>query len=235
MGDFKMDNKKLEEALVIVKGFGYKVIKESEDFDETDNNIKTMIRELAEETGNSAVDAEVEYNQGPGEYGIMVKWGNEEYLCYETEDEAKDASTEGIKNLFDDIGYEGINFDMLGGIDQFVDRDWFDDAKRESAEFYVSDIKESEPERYEEEFGDLDEDEAVEKYLKDGYSDSIEWYIDNFGKNEFNRTVRENNLIDEDKLAESITEEDGPANELARYDGKEIELPCGWYCYCSDK
>ena len=95
-----MKNEKLlEEALEIVKGFGYKVIKESEDFDETDDNIKTMIRELAEETGNEAEDAEVEYNQGPGEYGIMVKWGNEEYLCYETEDEAKDASTEGIKNL----------------------------------------------------------------------------------------------------------------------------------------
>jgi hypothetical protein len=124
---------------------------------------------------------------------------------------------------------------MLGGIDQFVDRDWFDDAMKEDAENYVQDIKESDPERYKEEFGDLDEDEAVEQYLKDGYSDSIEWFIDNFGKKEFNRTVRENNLIDENELAEAITEEDGPANELARYDGKEIELPCGWYCYCSDK
>jgi hypothetical protein len=38
-------------------------------------------------------------------------------------------------------------------------------------------------------------------------------------------------LIDEDKLAEAIVDADGPANSLARYDGDEISLDCGYYCY----
>ena len=144
----------------------------------------------------------------------------------------KEAAQEDCKELFDDVGIEGIRFENIGGIEQFVDTGWFEDAKKEYAEYYVSDIHESEPERYQEEFGDVDEDEAVEKYLEDYYDgDDIQWYIDNFGKKEFTEIVKKNNLINLDKLAEAIVDADGPANSLARYDGDEISLDCGYYCY----
>lgn len=238
----------LEEAMKIVKAFGYKIIKEAEGDDteevedepETEDDpledesdeIKTMVRELADYTGNDYSDAEVEYNEGPGSLAVQVTFGNEEYYCYESYDEAEEAAQEDCKELFDDIGFEGIRFENIGGIESFVDEDWFDDAKKEDAEYYVSDIHESEPERYQEEFGDVDEDEAVEKYL-DGYyeNDSIQWYIDNFGKKQFTEIVKKNNLINLDKLAEAIVDADGPANSLARYDGDEISLDCGYYCY----
>ena len=144
---------------------------------------------------------------------------------------ARGAAFEGIYDLLDDIGIDGINFDNIGGIEQFVDTGWFDDAKRESAEFYVSDIKESEPERYKEEFGDLDEEDAVEQVLANEEEDSIEWYINNYGSRDFEQVAKQNNLVDYQKLTRAILDADGPANELAGYDGKEIELPCGYYCY----
>ena len=119
-----------------------------------------------------------------------------------------------------------------------LERDYKYEADRkynkfiEDAEYYVSDIHESEPERYQEEFGDVDEDEAVEKYLENYYeNDDVQWYIDNFGKKQFTEVVKKNNLIDLNKLAEAIVDADGPANSLARYDGDEISLDCGYYCY----
>lgn len=233
----------IEEALKIVKAFGYKIIKEAEgdDVEEVEDDpldgesdeTKTMVRELADYTGNDYADAEVSYNEGPGSLAIQVTFGNEEYYCYESYDEAEDAAKEDCKELFDDIGIEGIRFENIGGIENFVDEGWFEDARRESAESYVYDIHDSEPDRYEEEFGDMDVDDAVEKYLEDdGYeNDPVQWYIDNFGKSDLNQIVKKNNLIDEDKLAEAIVDADGPANSLARYDGDEISLDCGYYCY----
>lgn len=199
--------------------------------DESDE-VKAMVKELAEETGNNYEDAALE-SYAPGN-GICVTFGDEEYYCYADYSDAEEASNEGVKQILDDLGISGLNFDNLGGIEQFLDVDWFKDAQREDAEFYVNDIKESEPERYKEEFGDIDEEDAVEKCLEDWGDDYIQWFKDNFGEKEFNTAVKENNLVDLDALAEAITEADGPANELARYDGKEIELPCGYYCYRSN-
>ena len=237
----------IEEALKIVKAFGYKIIKEADGeepeeiedeptedpLDGESDETKNMVRELAEYTGNDYADAEVSYNEGPGSLAIQVTFGNEEYYCYESYEEAEDAAKEDCKELFDDIGTEGIRFENIGGIENFVDTGWFEDARRESAESYVYDIHDSEPDRYEEEFGDMDVDDAVEKYLDDdGYeNDAVQWFIDNFGKSELNQAVKKNNLIDEDKLAEAIVDADGPANSLARYDGDEISLDCGYYCY----
>lgn len=203
--------------------------KKSEGIEDESEEVQAMIKELAEETDNDIADAVVE-DYAPGN-GICVTFGDEEYYCYENYDDAVEASNEGIKDLLETEGVDFIHFENIGGIEKYVDTDWFDAAKRESAEFYVSDIKESEPERYKEEFGDLDEEDAVEQFLAGEEEDSIEWYINNFGKEDFNKVVKDKGLVDLDALAEAITEADGPANELARYDGKEIELPCGYYCY----
>lgn len=244
----EVEDSDLAEAMKVCESFGYRILKEAEDEDVAEepedeeptddplegesDEIKTMVRELAEYTGNDYSDAEVEYNEGPGQLAVQVTFGNEEYYCYESYDEAEAAAQEDCKELFDDVGIEGIRFENIGGIEQFVDTGWFEDAKKEDAEYYVSDIHESDPERYQEEFGDVDEDEAVEKYLEDYYDgDDVQWYIDNFGKKQFTEIVKQNNLIDLNKLAEAIVDADGPANSLARYDGDEISLDCGYYCY----
>ena len=206
--------------------------KKSEGIEDQPEEVQAMVKELAEETGNNVEDAVVE-DYAPGN-GLCVTFGDEEYYCYANYDTAVEASNEGVKDVLETEGVSFIHFENIGGIEQFLDVDWFKDAQREDAEFYVSDIKESEPERYKEEFGDIDEEDAVEKCLEDWGDDYIQWFKDNFGEKEFNTAVKENNLVDLDALAEAITEADGPANELARYDGKEIELPCGYYCYRSN-
>ena len=235
----EVEGSDLAEAMKICESFGYRILKEDEEEDEEEydpldgesDEIKTMVHELADYTGNDYSDAEVEYNEGPGELAVKVTFGNKEYYCYESYDEAEEAAQEDCKELFDDIGFEGIRFENIGGIEQFVDTGWFEDAKKEDAEAYVSDIHESDPERYKEEFGDVDEDEALEKCLEDYDGDDVQWFIDNFGKKEFTNVVKEYNLIDLNKLAEAIVDSDGPANSLARYDGHEISLDCGYYCY----
>ena len=206
--------------------------KKSEGIEDQPEDVQKMVKELAEYTKNDVADAKIE-DYAPGN-GICVTFGDEEYCCYKDYSDAEEASNEGVKQILDDLGTTGLNFENLGGIEQFLDVDWFKDAQREDAEFYVSDIKESEPERYKEEFGDVDEEDAVEKCLKDWGDDYIQWFKDNFGEKEFDTVNKENNLVDLDALAEAITEADGPANELARYDGEEIELPCGYYCYRSN-
>lgn len=204
----------------------------SEALEDESDEVKAMVKELAEETGNNYEDAALE-SYAPGN-GICVTFGDEEYYCYEDYSDAEEASTESIKDLLETEGVDFIQFDNIGGIEQFLDVDWFKDAQREDAESYVSDIKESEPERYKEEFGDIDEEDAVEKCLEDWGDDYIQWFKDNFGDKEMFSVIKEHGLIDLDALAEACTEADGPANELARYDGKEIELPCGYYCYRSN-
>jgi len=203
--------------------------KKSEGIEDQPEEVQAMVKELAEETGNNVEDAVVE-DYAPGN-GLCVTFGDEEYYCYADYSEAENASNEGVKDLLEAEGVSFIHFENIGGIEKFLDVDWFKDAQREDAEFYVSDIKESEPERYKEEFGDIDEEDAVEKCLEDWGDDYIQWFKDNFGEKEFDTAVKENNLVDLDALAEAITDADGPANELASYDGAEIELPCGYYCY----
>lgn len=202
--------------------------KKSEGIEDQPEEVQKMVKELADETGNDIENVEIGRYATKGR-GISVAFGDEEYVCYATYEDAEEASNEGVKDLLDDIGIEGINFDNLGGIEQFVDTDWFETALRESAENYISDIKD-EPGRYEDEFGDLDEEDAIDKYV-DESGDAIEWFKMEFGDDYFSKTVMDNGLVDLDALAEAITEADGPANDLASYDGNEIELPCGYYCY----
>ena len=203
--------------------------KKSEGIEDQPEDVQKMVKELAEYTDNDVADANIE-DYAPGN-GICVTFGDEEYYCYADKDDAEAAAQEGVKDFLEMEGIAGIRFENIGGIEQFLDVDWFKDAQREDAEFYVSDIKESEPERYKEEFGDIDEEDAVEKCLADWGDDYIQWFKDNFGEKELDTVIKENNLVDLDALAEAITDADGPANELASYDGEEIELPCGYYCY----
>lgn len=192
-------------------------------------DVQKMVKELAEYTDNDVADANIE-DYAPGN-GICVTFGDEEYYCYADKDDAEAAAKDDVKDFLEMEGIAGIRFENIGGIEQFLDVDWFKDAQREDAEFYVSDIKESEPERYKEEFGDIDEEDAVEKCLADWGDDYIQWFKDNFGTQEFETAIKENGLVDFDALAEAIVDYDGPAMSLASYDNNEILLDCDYYCY----
>ena len=186
------------------------------------------------------------------------EYGNEEYLVCDDDNDAYDKAVESVYNLLDVEGFTFVN-----GWENYVNDDWFEDAQRESAEFYVEDIENENDDTYENrliaelvENGYLDEeddfhfeeDDEDQEYpilnddvdledAKEEYIDSmcdedpIEWYRFNFGDKEFEQVCVENNLVDLQELAEYCVDSDGPANELASYDGREIELEDGYYAY----
>lgn len=192
-------------------------------------NEEEIIAALAEEVGLDAEDGEVT-GRSYGS-GIVISFGDIEYIVYESYDEAIIGATEDVLYLLDDIGIEGINFNNIGGVEQFVNEKWFEEAFEDMADSYIGDLSEEE---MKEEFDTTDEEEAKEKYLENYSDDYIQSFIDEFGKQEFNEVIKKNNLINISELAEVIVETDGPANTLASYDGKEIEFGDGMYAYRSN-
>lgn len=184
--------------------------------------------------------------------GTNINYNYEDWYVFDNYDDAVEGAIEDTKLLLDDIGIDGINFDNLGGIENFVDDEWFEDALKESFESYCYDIEYEGDNTYDnrlvqecydndlitdddfelDEDGEvdytqctLDTDELVERYVDDYMSrltDPISEYISQFGVDEFNRVVKDNGLVDMDELAEAIVDADGPANSLSRYDGNEV-------------
>lgn len=180
------------------------------------------------------------------EYEVGEEQYPDSYLVFSNYDDAIAGAKEGIRNLFDDIGVMHINWGYLGGIQRFLDEDWFKEAHLESNRFYAEDIASSEPERFAEEaeeYGldlsqydyDKETGDYADSYLINDFAeamreatgygdDDIQWYIDSFGEDDLNYLLKENpSILDEDALIEEIINVDGVASELARYDGRENE------------
>ena len=187
----------------------------------------------------------------------------EEYLVLDS-DEAREAAIEAVKNDLDDMGIESFTDDFKDwAYRNAIETDWFDDALRESEEFYADDIESEDDNEYgnrlihemydegiledddfeKDEDGEIDytrvketvdidskKEDFVDK-LVENMGDAVEWYRSEFGEDELARTVRDNNLIDADAVAEEAIDWDGVEHFLASYDGEEIELDDGWYAY----
>jgi hypothetical protein len=170
---------------------------------------------------------------------ILDKYGKErtkEYRFIKGEYEADSVAKSYIIDLLDDIGISGFNVD----ISDFVDEDWFESAIRESYEFYVNDIANedsSDPDfktRLEQEMAEkgVDSPEELVDYLVDQAGpDYIESYKNDFGESEFSTIVKNNNLVDEDKLVEYVLNQDGRGSTISGYNGVEIELNDEWFAY----
>jgi hypothetical protein len=165
--------------------------------------------------------------------------GKQEYLVYETENEAEEAAVEQMKNLLETEGISFLNWGyMCTDISNFVDVDWFDTAKRENYEAYVEDIadewEDDDRTRLEHEMEDAgcETEEEYVDYLCEGCPDSVEWFRSNFGESELDQiAINHPEVVDLDKLAQYVVDTDGIGSTLARYDGKEIELYEGGYAY----
>lgn len=187
----------------------------------------------------------------------------EEYLVLDS-DEAREAAITSVKDTLDDIGIESFTDDFKEwAYRNAVETDWFDDALRESKEFYADDIESEDDNEYgtrlihemydegiledddfeKDEDGEIDytrvketvdidskKEDFVDK-LVENMGDAVEWYRSEFGEDELARTVRDNDLIDADAVAEEAVDWDGVGHFLSYYDGKEIELDDGWYAY----
>ena len=192
--------------------------------------------------------------------GIFETNDGEEYEVL-TDDEADERFSEGVRELIDEMGIEAFSPNFQEWIkDNALDSEWFDEAKDESNEFYMQDIQEESDYEYSSrllremveegvvEESDLEEDEdglldlkegSVDDYwedfkerLNDRWPDSVQWYVDNFGNEDLTTVIKNNSgILDVDKIVEEVKDIDGRGNELASYDGEEIELDNGYFAY----
>lgn len=184
-------------------------------------------------------------SQLTGEVAELIKWttyglptyksGNEEYAVASDEKEVYNAVVEEVESILDDVGYDAFNWDNMGGIENFVNSDWFEDARKESNESYARDIAESEPERFKEEakeYGitvgeDIDEDAIyafVEKMKENQEENPVEWFVNNFGKDAIKDLIKEKKIkFDTHAIADEVINLDGAGHVLSFYDGNEIE------------
>ncbi len=73
----------------------------------------------------------------------------EEYAVY-TDEEANDATYNDIESFIDDLGIEGFTPEFQDWIvNNALDKSWFEDAQKESAENYVNDIEDENDSTYE--------------------------------------------------------------------------------------
>ena len=99
--------------------------------------IQERINALAEYLDISPEDIKEGYRENLFE----VDEGSREYLVV-TEDEAREEAKESILSLIDDLGLESFAESFRDWIyNNATDTGWFEDALRESQEFYVEDIE----------------------------------------------------------------------------------------------
>lgn len=240
----EIEGSDLAEAMKVCESFGYRILKEADEDveepvdDETedddnesflsqfDENIANLVRDLAAETSNNVTDAEVD-EQGRK---VTVTFGREEYDCYDDYDNAVEDAREDVKSLIDDCGgvmKAGFQWDNLGGREQYLSESDAEDVVREDLENMLSNMSNREKR---ETYGKTDDDEIIEDQLGE-INSYVDYIVDNWGEEQLDNLIKHGHIsFDEDKLAEDCVDIDGPAHNLARYDGDEIELD-GWWCY----
>lgn len=169
-------------------------------------------------------------------YGLPTyKSGDEEYAVASDEQEVYNAVVEEVESIFNDVGYDAFNWDNMGGIENFVDTKWFEEARQESNESYARDIAEYEPERFKEEAKEygITVGEEIDEYAIDAFAEKmkenqeenpVEWFINNFGKDAIRDLIKENKItFDTHAIADEVINLDGAGHVLSGYDGNEVE------------
>lgn len=178
-------------------------------------------------------------------YGLKTyEAESEEWAVTDNYKEVEAAVKEDIKNLLDDLGVDALMWDNMGGIENYLDPKWFEEARQESNESYAEDILSSEPKRFIEEAKELkldidyagyelndpegDHSAAISDFaeaMKEQQEENpIEWYINNIGKDSIKDLVKAGHIsFDIDAIVEKIMELDGPGHVISVYDGKMVE------------
>ena len=192
---------KIQEATLLLKKFGYRILRESTEGLDESNIEDTVsadkaIKDLLNTEGLGDEKAVVAPKST--DITIYVEVGERQYLICKDSDVARDTAIEDNKDFLENdpgLRYCGINLKNFG-------RTWKEFINTEDYDL------------------DLDDIEADPAYEGIDWEDatSVADYFDD-------------NYIDWQKVSEFCVDEDGPANTLARYDGKEIELEDGYLAY----
>ncbi|WQJ53883.1 MAG: hypothetical protein [Wendovervirus sonii] len=212
------------------------ILNENKDIDiyEWRNQCKIALGDYYNLTEEESINY-IDYNNNH-----IFTYNDEEWFVFNSYESAKDFAIKYELSIMEDENvFDYINFDQLGGLEQYVDKQWFDEWMEEDYQTYIDDIQSESASsddyknRLEEEMAEAgcENKEDFLEHLIDTAGDSIEHFMDLFGKKEFGDVVKEKNLIDLQSLAEDVIEENGISNTLASYDGNEVELIYDCYAY----
>lgn len=166
---------------------------------------------------------------------------DEEYRVLD-EEEARQAMHDDQEAFIDDLGIEGYTKEFRDWIvENALDQSWFEEALRESEEYYYDDIAEEDLIEEAVELGvipesDIDEDgkyigdfdtEDIYSMCVDAKMEKIDDYVEEFaleyGWDAVKDVVKEHpNIIDIDAITDEIIDWDG-YGILATYDGEDNE------------
>ena len=214
-------------------------------------------REAFEQALADADSREEAYEAIYNEFEVKCSYSNNEfessvgdYFVFDDYDDAEAKAIEYEESLIDDIGIPPEYRED----EDFVDVDWFNDAMKESWEYYCEDIANESSSEYEnrlveecmdagliddtdfeeDELGDpdynnciVDEYELVDRlsdHMCSGYRNGIQWYLEHFGEEDFAMVCEEHNLYNNYEFAKFAVNTDGCGPALASYDGDEVEF-----------
>lgn len=190
-----------------------------------------LLEEVLDENYNEGLEIIIKDNS-------MIEVDGKVYKVL-SDEEADEEFTSYQENLIDDLGINSFSdFGQKYILENFTDTEWFDEARKESYESYIEDIKQesaSDTEKFssrlEEELYEADcenEEEYLERLCDD--EGSVTWFKFNFGDDDFKAVVKENDLVNWEGVIEWVKEVDGRGC-LAYYDGEELELENDYYAY----
>lgn len=210
--------------------------------DEIYNKRKALLKYLKDE---GLVDKKASLEDidfvGDGKYFTI----NDMEFIIGTEDECFEWAKESTLNFYEDVGFDGfgesIKNDIFSNPD-IVNVDNVEEAMREHNEDYVNDIAyekgrvKEELEEHDVDTTGMSEEDMIEKYIDVlNEQDPLEW-LDNelwsLGEDNVKGFIEYYNIIDLDAMADYLVDRySSVANELATYDGEEIDLGKGLFAY----
>lgn len=217
--DNETDSNKLKRLLDFAKKYelddSYNNIAERIDELEGKNANNLQLPEAQEITKDKVLSDYLKASVKPSEYdeNVFETENGEEYLVVD-EDKARQYAEDDIQATIDDLGLQAFSRNFQDWIiNNAIDSNWLEQIKEEEADYFENEGDEETAERYR----NMSDDELIDE-LKGMY-----------GEKDFASFVGEN--IDWDKVIDEAISWDGIAHFIARYDGKEIELPNGLYAY----
>lgn len=210
--------------------------------DEIYNKRKALLKYLKDEgliDKNTSIE-DIDFI-GDGKYFTI----NDMEFIVGTEDECFEWAKESILNFYEDVGFDGfgesIKNDIFSNPD-IVNVNNVEEAMWEHNEDYVNDISyekgrvKEELEEHDVDTTGMSEEDMIEKYIDVlNEQDPLEW-LDNelwsLGKDNVQGFIEYYNIIDLDAMADYLVDRySSVANELASYEGEEIDLGKGLFAY----
>ena len=138
-----------------------------------------------------------------------------------TNEEAQELYELMEKDLIEDLGLE--SFTPMAQeyiINNCLDIEWFNEGMHEYHEDYVDDMEEEELEEELDNYNVSTKEELIEEY-DNQYKNGLDFYRELYDEEKIYKLMRDEDLLDIDKIIEYCQELDGRGHIIAAYDGEE--------------